>query len=97
MPEEVLIERVAGRRFDPHTGKIYHLKLAPPPSDEVAARCTQRSDDTVEAACRRLDVFAAHVEVVKSLYSPIAKHVDGNRDKQAVFDDVRAAIDALRA
>ena len=48
VPEEMLVERVVGRRLDPETGKIYHLKYAPPESDEIAARLIQRSDDTEE-------------------------------------------------
>lgn len=48
MPDEILIERVVGRRMDPETGKIYHLKFSPPPA-EIAGRLTQRSDDNEEA------------------------------------------------
>ena len=29
VPDEMLIERVVGRRLDPETGKIYHLKFSP--------------------------------------------------------------------
>ena len=36
-----------GRRLDPDTGVIYHLKYKPPPS-EVVDRLTIRSDDTEE-------------------------------------------------
>ena len=96
VPEEVLIERVVGRRLDPETGKIYHVAFAPPPAD-VAARCVQRSDDTEEKARNRLGVFAANVQAVRGLYADCLTAVDGNRDKQAVFKDVAAAIDALRA
>ena len=46
--EDILIERVVGRRLDPVTGKIYHLKYAPPENEETAARLTQRFDDTEE-------------------------------------------------
>lgn len=35
IPDEVLIERVSGRRIDPETGKIYHLVYNPPESDEI--------------------------------------------------------------
>merc|ERR1719182_1304040 len=48
VPDEMLIERVVGRRSDPETGKIYHLKYSPPENDEIAARLTQRADDTEE-------------------------------------------------
>lgn len=48
--EDVLVERVVGRRLDPVTGKIYHLKYSPPENEEIAARLTQRFDDTEEKA-----------------------------------------------
>jgi adenylate kinase family enzyme len=48
VPDEVLVERVEGRRSDPQSGKIYHLKFNPPENAEVAARLVQRSDDTRE-------------------------------------------------
>lgn len=51
VPEEILVERVVGRRLDPVTGRIYHLKYSPPETDEIAARLTQRFDDTEEKAC----------------------------------------------
>lgn len=50
VPEDILIERVVGRRLDPATGKIYHLKYSPPETEAVAARLTQRFDDTEEKA-----------------------------------------------
>merc|ERR1711937_775804 len=30
VPEDILVERVVGRRLDPETGKIYHLKYNKP-------------------------------------------------------------------
>jgi adenylate kinase len=41
-----LVERVVGRRSDPDTGKIYHLKYSPPPSDVPLDRLVHRADDT---------------------------------------------------
>jgi adenylate kinase len=48
VPDELLVERVVGRRLDPVTGKIYHLKYSPPENEEIASRLTQRFDDTEE-------------------------------------------------
>lgn len=48
MAEENLVERVVGRRLDPVTGRIYHLQYSPPETEEIAARLTQRFDDTEE-------------------------------------------------
>lgn len=61
VPEELLVERVVGRRLDPVTGKIYHLKYSPPESEEIAARLTQRFDDTEEKACLKTDFFSLNV------------------------------------
>merc|ERR1712071_473464 len=48
VPDEILVERVVGRRTDPETGKIYHMTFSPPDDEEVLARLEQRSDDTEE-------------------------------------------------
>ena len=45
VPDEMLVERVVGRRLDPETGEIYHMKYKPPP-EEIKGRLQQRSDDT---------------------------------------------------
>lgn len=48
VPDDVLIDRCVGRRLDPVTGKIYHLKSFPPETQEIKARLVTRSDDTEE-------------------------------------------------
>lgn len=52
--EDALVERVVGRRLDPVTGKIYHLKYSPPETEEITARLTRRFDDTEEKVCSKL-------------------------------------------
>ena len=49
--DDDIVARVTGRRLDPETGKIYHVTFNPPETDEIAARLTQRADDT-EDKCR---------------------------------------------
>lgn len=94
VPDEVLIERVVGRRLDPQTGKIYHLKFAPPPP-EVVPRLTVRSDDTEEKARNRLAVHARNVDAVRGMYQSEVVQIDGNRDKNVVFNEIAAKISAL--
>ncbi|MBA0659831.1 hypothetical protein Gotri_010922, partial [Gossypium trilobum] len=75
--EDILVERVVGRRLDPLTGKIYHLKYSPPENDEIASRLTQRFDDTEEKACLiflvklRLRTHHQNVDAVLSVYKDI--------------------------
>jgi len=95
VPDEVLVERVVGRRLDPVTGKIYHLRFSPPPAEAVP-RLTVRSDDTEEKARNRLAVHARNVDAVRGMYAQTLAQVDGNRDKQTVFAELAASIAVLR-
>jgi adenylate kinase len=54
--DEVLLERITGRRSDPETGRVYHVKFDPPPP-EIAERLIQRSDDTEEVLGKRLKEY----------------------------------------
>lgn len=65
--EDILVERVVGRRLDPVTGKIYHLKYSPPESEEIAARLTQRFDDTEEKVI--LSHIHIHIHRIVRLYT----------------------------
>jgi adenylate kinase len=95
VPDDVLVERVVGRRLDPQTGKIYHLKYFPPPAD-IVPRLTVRSDDTEEKARNRLAVHARNVDAVRGMYQSCVVQIDGNRDKQTVFNEISAKIAALK-
>lgn len=74
VPDEMLVERVVGRRSDPETGLIYHLKFRPPPSD-IVDRLVQRSDDTEEMAVARLKTYHSNVDSVLSYYQDILVEV----------------------
>ena len=94
VPDSVIVERVCGRRNDPATGTIYHLKFKPPPADDKAllARLEHRKDDTEEAVGKRLAMFHANYAAILSFYTPILVKVDGNRKMGEVTDDVLGAI-----
>ncbi|MFH1131249.1 MAG: adenylate kinase [Pseudomonadota bacterium] len=53
VPDELLIERITGRRSDPENGRVYHVKYNPPPR-ELEGRLVQRNDDTEEVLKERL-------------------------------------------
>ena len=78
VPDELIVERITGRRLDPETGVIYHLRFSPPPP-EVAARLTQRSDDTEGAVSGRLAKYHSESTPVLEVYEPkgLVRRVDG--------------------
>ncbi|XP_030468099.2 adenylate kinase, chloroplastic isoform X3 [Syzygium oleosum] len=95
VPEEILVERVVGRRLDPVTGRIYHLKYSPPETEEIAARLTRRFDDTEEKVKLRLRTHHQNVEAVLSMYKDITIKVNGDAPKENVFAQIDNALSKL--
>jgi adenylate kinase len=73
--DELIIERVCGRRSDA-AGNIYHLTYNPPPAGLAV---TQRKDDTSEACTERLVKYHRETEPILPFYAHkhILKRVDG--------------------
>eukprot|EP00985_Skeletonema_marinoi_P021269 scaffold12957_cov148-Skeletonema_marinoi.AAC.4 len=95
VPDDILVERVVGRRTDPETGKIYHLTFSPPEDEEVLARLDQRSDDTEEKVKVRLEEFRANVDAVKGVYTDISVEVDGTKEPEEISVTIIEAIDSM--
>lgn len=79
VPDDLIVERITGRRLDPDTGDIYHTKFKPPPAD-IAGRVTQRKDDTEEACRARLEKYHSETAPIIPFYEAQGrlKRVDGN-------------------
>lgn len=95
VPQEILVDRVVGRRLDPVTGRIYHLTYSPPETEEIAARLTQRFDDTEERVKLRLQTHNQNVESVLSMFEDITIKVDGSLPKEIVFAKIDSALSDL--
>nr|GEV02833.1 adenylate kinase 5, chloroplastic [Tanacetum cinerariifolium] len=92
VPDEILIDRCVGRRLDPETGKIYHIKNFPPETEEVKARLITRPDDTEEKVKSRLQIYKQNVEAIVSTYSDLLKKIDGNRSKDVIFGEISSLL-----
>jgi adenylate kinase len=93
VPDGLIVERIVGRRSDPVTGAIYHLKFNPPPP-EIAGRLVQRKDDTEEACRARLDKYHSETAPIVPFYEQkgILVRVDGDGAPDQV---TRRIVDAL--
>ncbi|KAG5506144.1 hypothetical protein GH5_05827 [Leishmania sp. Ghana 2012 LV757] len=89
-PDDILFERVEGRRTDPVTGTIYHLKYNPPPQDDTALleRLQHRDDDTREVLHPRLHAYHSMVEDLLDYYGSIMYRVDANRPQAVITQDI---------
>lgn len=91
VPEDILVERVSGRRTDPVSGQIYHLTFKPPPED-IVARLVQRSDDTKEKIVVRYREFLKHVDSIKDCYDSKCLKVDGTRSASEVSSTITEGL-----
>lgn len=97
MPDEKIVERITGRRMDPETGDIYHVKFKPAPA-EIAGRLIQRKDDTEEACTKRLEKYHSETAPIIPFYQAkgILRTVDGDAPPDTVTDRIFAALDEQR-
>jgi len=93
VPDALLEERAVGRRTDPVTGTIYHLKYNPPPP-EVAGRLVHRKDDTIEAVTTRVQKYHSETAPIIPFYlaKGILKRVDGVGEPDLITQRITAVL-----
>lgn len=73
VPDEVIIERLSGRRVHPASGRTYHVKFNPPKTpgiDDVTGEpLVQRADDQEETVRKRLAVYHAQTRPLVAFYA----------------------------
>jgi len=96
VPDDLLLERITGRRSDPVTGTIYHMKFKPATDPEIAKRLIQRSDDTAEKLQPRLKAYHDNLDAILAFYRAEkgvkVVSIDGNRKPDEIFAQVKKEI-----
>jgi adenylate kinase len=72
VPDEVVIERLSGRRVHPPSGRVYHVRFNPPSFegvDDISGEpLVQRADDAVDTVKRRLEIYHDQTEQLVGYY-----------------------------
>jgi len=91
--DDLIVNRITGRRMDKTTGEIYHLEFRPPPAD-IVDRLVHRADDTEEACRKRLGAYHDMTAPIIPFYE--AKGVVTRVNGVGAMDEVtRRITDAL--
>jgi adenylate kinase len=92
-PDDVLVDRLSGRRQSQATGKIYHLEYDPPSEDDPGP-FVQRDDDAEEAIRRRLQIYHDQTEPLKDYYAgrDLLVTVDAEQEIPKVTEDILGAV-----
>lgn len=100
VPEDVLMRRIAGRQTCRICGMSYNIyyfpSVRPDVCDVCSGRLYQRSDDTMETARHRLEVYFAQTMPLIEYYQKQGNlvEVDGQREITLVTDDMIKALGA---
>jgi adenylate kinase len=77
VPDELIVERMSGRRSHPASGRVYHVKFNPPKvegvDDVTGEPLVQRDDDKEETVKKRLTVYHTQTEVLLDYYNKWAQ------------------------
>jgi adenylate kinase len=100
--DDVLVERISGRRVCVKAGHNYHIKYDPPKHDEVCdqdgSRLIQRDDDKPEVVRERLKTYHEQTEPLIAYYDErgLLRRFDGTRSPEEVHRHIRATIATVR-
>ncbi len=98
--DSVIESRMSGRRVCPKCGASYHVVNNVPKQEGVCDHCGEeliiRADDALETVKKRLELYHANTEVIKSYYEKQGKlrTVDGDQSLEDTNRDILLAIGA---
>ncbi len=103
VPEQLLMERLTGRRVSPTSGRTYHVIFNPP---KVEGKCDvdggdliQRDDDKPETVKKRLEVNQKQAKPLFDFYNEkgYLRNINGDQDINKVFEDIDQLLKGLHA
>jgi adenylate kinase len=101
VPDDVLVERISGRRVCPD-GHVYHVDYDPPREegkcDKDGKPLEQRTDDAPDKVRRRLEVYNDQTAPLEQYYDErgLLQRFDGTRSPDEVREHISAVLSTLR-
>ena len=98
VPDEVIVERISGRRSCPQDGSVYHVVSHPAKRPGFCDTCNtglvQRDDDRPEKVQQRLEAFHQQTAPLKALYQErgLLRRIDGVGTPEGIFSEIRQSI-----
>jgi len=96
--DEVIIDRLSGRRVCSKCGAVYHVKYNPPKIEGVCDLCggslVQRDDDKEEVVRKRLEVYRKQTQPLIEFYQDrsIIYRLDAGKGVEELFEEVKGLV-----
>ena len=101
-PDEVVVQRISGRRISTTSGRVYHVDFDPPAQegrcDVDGSELVQRPDDTAETVRRRLKVYQQQTAPLIGYYEErgLLCRFDGTLPADQVHAHILSALATVR-
>ncbi len=98
VPDEVIIDRLSGRRVCSKCGAVYHVKYNPAKVEGVCDLCggslAQRDDDKEEVVRKRLEVYRKQTQPLVEFYQErgIIYKLDAGKGVEELFEEVKGLV-----
>lgn len=95
---DILIERMTGRRVCKNCGASYHIKNIPPQKEGICDMCgdslVQRADDNIETVRNRLGIYDKETAPLIEYYKKAGniREFNGEKPLDELFGDICSAI-----
>jgi adenylate kinase len=96
--DEVIIDRLSGRRVCSKCGAVYHVKYNPPKVEGMCDLCggslVQRDDDREEVVKKRLEVYRKQTQPLIEFYQDrgIIYRLDAEKGVEELFEEVKGLV-----
>jgi adenylate kinase len=99
--DEVIIERLSGRRVCPSCNAVYHIKYNPPKVENICDKCgsklIQRSDDHEDVIKRRLQTYKENTSPLVEYYANSMRliKISGEKDIMDIFHEILDELSSI--
>jgi adenylate kinase len=101
--DQVIVDRMSGRRFHIASGRSYHVEFNPPKNEGIddltSEVLVQRDDDKPETVSKRLNVYHEETKPLSEFYAQksysnelIYFKVDGAGSVESVFESIKTNL-----
>ena len=101
--DQIIVDRMSGRRVHPSSGRNYHIDFNPPDKEgfdnKTGDPLIQREDDKPETVLKRLDVYHKQTRPLTDFYKNLSNQgvlkffiIDGSQSVEKVYEQISNQI-----
>ena len=96
VPDNIIVDRMGGRRVHEKSGRVYHIKFNPPKEKDIdditGEKLIIREDDKEDTVRNRLEIYHRLTSPLIKYYENKLVYVKGDQNIETVFDSIKKIL-----